>query len=64
MTGDTQPHTSKGLLAYGKEKGCSAKDVGEALKAVSIPAFDADRWSNRIAAIDEYVAGKVEHITV
>jgi hypothetical protein len=45
---------------YGKEKGCTAKDVGAALKDVSINTFDADKWSNRIAAIDLYIAGKVE----
>jgi hypothetical protein len=60
IANDTFVHTSAGLIAYGKEKGCTAKDVGAALKAVSITAFDADKWSSMIAAIDVYVIGKVE----
>ena len=46
--------------AYTKEKSCTAKDVGAALKAVSITAFDLHKWSSMIAAIDVYVTGKVE----
>jgi hypothetical protein len=59
ISNDTQAHTFTGLLAYGKEKGCTAKDVGIALKAVSITAFDPEKWSNMIAAIDGYVNCKV-----
>jgi hypothetical protein len=57
---DTFAHTSAGLIAYGKEKGCTAKDVGAALKAVKTTAFEADKWSDMVKAIDVYVAGKVE----
>jgi hypothetical protein len=58
IAGDDHPHTSAGLLAYAKERGCTAKDVGAALKAVNITAFDSDKWSNMIAAIDMYVTEK------
>jgi len=57
IAGDIFPHTSAGLLAYGKERGCTAKDEGVALKAVNIVAFDAGKWSNMIAAVDAYIAG-------
>ena len=63
IANDTFTHTSAGLIAYGKERGCTAKDVGAALKAVSITAFDADKWSSMIAAVDVYIAGKVEVVT-
>jgi hypothetical protein len=47
-----------------KEKGCTAKEVGAALKAVSITAFNAEKWSSMIAAFDVYITGKVEYAAV
>jgi hypothetical protein len=59
IASDTFEHTSAGLIAYGKEKFCTAKDVGAALKGVGITGFDASKWASMVAAIDVYVAGKI-----
>ena len=37
----------------------SGKDVRAALKAVNITVFDADKWSNMVATIDQHIAEKV-----
>ena len=47
-------------MAYGKEKGVSAKDIGTALKSVGINAFDTGKWGDMVKAIDVFVAAKVE----
>ena len=59
IANDTFAHTSRGLMDYGKEKGISAKDVGVALKSVGITAFDTNKWSDMVKAIDDFIAERV-----
>ena len=56
---DTFAHTSRGLMDYGKEKGISAKDVGVALKSVGITAFDTNKWSDMVKAVDDFIAERI-----
>ncbi|MGD0005000.1 MAG: hypothetical protein ABSE06_12315 [Anaerolineaceae bacterium] len=60
IANDTQPHTSAGLLAYGKEKGCTPAEVGAALKVAKITAFDPNKWTGMVTAIDQYITEKAK----
>jgi hypothetical protein len=55
MAVEFQP-SQAGLISYAKSKGLAATDVGAALKASGIHAFDVKIWDDMVMAVDKEIS--------